>query len=124
MSECATFSAGSQVVSRSGRRVVAVGGHSQFAELLNALSVNASDCDVIFVESVARGYSRVKQLTPDLVIVASEIEDVTACQVLSMLKIDDNTAGIPVVTWLTRGEPLEFDDIIAAANAGRDVQAS
>jgi CheY-like chemotaxis protein len=116
MRRCTTFSAGSQAVSRSHRNIVAVSGRSQPAELLDALSIDASDCDVIFVESVACGYSRIKQLMPDLVIVFLEIDDVAACQLLSMLKIDGDTSRIPVVTLATRREESEFEDIIAWMN--------
>ena len=116
MRGCTTFGAGSQAVSRSRRSVVAVSGRSQPAELLDALSIDASDCDVIFVESVARGYSRIKQLRPDLVLVFLEIDDVAACQLLSMLKIDGDTSRIPVVTLPTRREKSEFEDIIAWMN--------
>jgi hypothetical protein len=108
----ATFSAGSQVMS-SRRTVVAVSGHPQRAELLDALLIEANDYDVIIVESIAHGYSRVKQVTPDLVIVYCEIDDVAACRLLSMLKIDGDMSGIPVVTRATRGEDREFEDIIA-----------
>ena len=60
------------------------------------------------MESVAHGYSRIKQVMPDLVIVYLEIEDVAGCQLLSMLSIDDDLFGIPVVTCST-GRALEMN---------------
>ena len=91
-------------------------GDPQRAELLDLLSVDANSYDVIFVESVARGYSRIKQVTPDLVIVLLEIDDVATCQLLSMLNIGTDTSGIPVVTRAARREESEFEDFIAEVN--------
>jgi DNA-binding NarL/FixJ family response regulator len=99
-------------MSGSLRSVVVVSGHPHRAELLDALLVDTNDFDVVFVESIARGYSRIKQLTPDLVIVSSEIDDVAACQLLSMLQIDGDVSRIPVVTCATRHEESELDDDI------------
>jgi hypothetical protein len=102
--------------SRSLRSLVAVSGDPQRAGLLDALLVDANDYDVIFVDSIAHGYSRIKQVTPDLVMVLFEIDDVAAYQLLSMLKIDGDMAGIPVVTCAIRHEDRELEDIIAGLN--------
>ena len=64
------------------------------------------------MESIAHGYSRIKQVTPDVVIVLSEIDDVAACQLLSMLKIDGELSRIPVVTRATRHVESEREDDI------------
>ena len=101
---------------RSLRSLVAVSGDPQRAELLDALLVDANNYDVIFVDSIAHGYSRIKQVTPDLVMVLFEIDDVAAYQLLSMLKIDGDMAGIPVVTCAIRRDDRELEDIIAGLN--------
>jgi DNA-binding NarL/FixJ family response regulator len=85
-------------MSRSLRRIVMVSGHPQAAPNLDDLLVETNDYDVIFVESIACGYSRIKQVTPDLVIVLLEIDDFGACQLLSMLKVDRDVSRTPVVT--------------------------
>jgi hypothetical protein len=54
------------------------------------------------LESLARGYSRIKQLAPDAIIVLVEMEDPAACQLLSMLKADGDTSRIPIITWVKR----------------------
>jgi hypothetical protein len=95
------------------RTVVAVGGDPDHAEFLDALMGDVNDRDVIFVEPVAHGYSRVKQLSPALVVVLSEIDDPGACQLLSMLSADGATSSIPVVTLVTRRERSAFAQIIA-----------
>jgi hypothetical protein len=48
--------------------------------------VDTSDYDVVYVESIANGYSRIRQVSPDLVIVHSEIADLAACRLLSIVK--------------------------------------
>ena len=111
-------------MSRWPRSVVAVSGDTQRAELLDALQLDGNDYGVVFVESFAGGYSRIKQLTPDLVLVFLEIDDVAACRLLSMLKIDCQTSGIPVVTWTARPEPSRDEDIFAEVTRDLSCQIS
>jgi hypothetical protein len=107
----AAFSAGRQIMSRPTRSVVAVSGDSERPELLDMLLFDANDCDVIFVESITRAYSRIKQVTPDLVVVLSEIDDVAACQLLSMLKVDASLPGMLVVMCAAGRTDSNCDDI-------------
>ena len=39
-----------------------------------------------------------------------------ACQLLSMLNMDRDTSAIPVVTWMTRHEETEFEELLAQLN--------
>jgi hypothetical protein len=107
----AASSAGRQIMSRPTRSVVAVSGDLQRPELLDTVLFDANHCDVIFVESIARAYSRIKQVTPDLVVVLSEIDDVAACQLLSMLKNDASLSGMLVVMWATKRTDCNCEDI-------------
>ena len=116
--KCAAFIGGGPVMSRSLRTVVVVIGHPQQAELPDALLVETNGYDVVFVESIARGYSRIKQVTPDSVIVVSDIDDVAACQLLTMLEIDDEVSRIPVVRCVTRLAESELEDDVL--DLGRD----
>jgi hypothetical protein len=100
-------------MSRPLRSVVVVGGRPGRAPNLHNLLVDTNDYDVIFVESIARGYSRIKQVTPDFVIVVLGIDDVAACQLLSMMKIDRDVSRIPMVTWARQREESELEDEIA-----------
>ena len=75
------------------------------------LLFDANDCDVIFVESITRAYSRIKQVTPDLVVVLSEIDDVAACQLLSMLKVDASLSGMLVVMCAAGRTDCNCEDI-------------
>jgi len=98
-------------MSHAPRSLVAVSQDPERAALLDALA-DAGDYDVIFVESVAHGYSRIKQVMPDLVIVYAEIDDVAVCQLLSMLNLDDDLFGMPVVTCATRRAESTFEDLV------------
>ena len=103
--------------------VVAVCGESRHAELFDALLADPYDYDVIFVDSIARGYSRVKELRPDMVVIFALIDDPGACQLLSMLTVDRATRGIPVFTCATKHED-RFDALIAEIDARASCAAS
>jgi hypothetical protein len=79
------------------RSVVAISRDQQRVELLDSLS-DATEFQTIYVESIEGGYSRIKHVNPDLVIVAFAIDDDAACRLLSMLKSDDSLACVPVIT--------------------------
>jgi hypothetical protein len=81
--------------------VVAIIGDSMRDEPVDLLWLDRNDYDVIHVESVALGYSRIKQLTPDLVVVFMAIDDSAACRLLSMLTMDGDVSGIPVVMYVS-----------------------
>jgi DNA-binding NarL/FixJ family response regulator len=101
-------------MNRPLRSLVVIGGHPQRVESLCDLLVDANGYDVIVMESIARGYSRIKQLTPDFVIVLMQIDDMAACQLLSMLKIDRDVSRIPLLTCAMRAEASELEDDDAA----------
>jgi hypothetical protein len=113
--------AGFLATNRSTRTVVLVIGRVPEAQSLDALLVATSDYDVIFVESIAHSYSRIKRVVPDLVIISSEIDDVAACQLLSMLRADRRSLGIPVLTCPRLREQYDLDDDFA--DLGEDTSA-
>ena len=98
------------------RCVVAVSGDPQRADLMDALLADANRRDIVFVESIAHGYSRIKQLTPDIVVILLGDDDADACRLLSMLNMDRDTSDIRVVTWMTSHEETEFEDYFAQLN--------
>src|SRR5438105_14497689 len=79
------------------QQVVVVSNESQLNGLLDTV-LDAGQYDVVFVESTAHAYSHIKRLSPHLIIVCLDIDDIDGFQVLSMLKLDSETKGIPVVT--------------------------
>jgi DNA-binding NarL/FixJ family response regulator len=100
-------------MNRPLRTVVLVSRHAPQAQALDALVVATSDYDVIFVESMAHSYSRIKQVAPDLVVISSEIDDVATCQLLSMLRVDRLSSAVPVLTCPTFREEGDPDHDLA-----------
>jgi DNA-binding response OmpR family regulator len=84
-------------VRSTSQQVVVVSKQSQLNGLLETV-LDAGQYDVVFVESTEHAYSHIKRLTPHLIIVCLDIDDLDGFQVLSMLKLDADTKGIPVVT--------------------------
>jgi PleD family two-component response regulator len=80
------------------QKVVIVNGSARTLELLETI-LEAGHYDFVFVESNRHAYSQIKHVRPDLVILCISIDDLEGFQVLSMLKLDDATRGIPVVTY-------------------------
>ena len=107
---------------RPPRTVVLVCGHAPQAQSLDALLVATSAYDVIFVESIAHSYSCIKRAAPDLVIISSEVDDVATCQLLSMLRADRRSAGIPVLTCPTFREQHDLDYDLAELDQGTSAQ--
>ena len=106
-------SAGHQRVNRAYRSIVAVSGDLHRPELMDALLADGADCDVVYLESIERGYSRIKQIVPDSIVVFVGIDDVPACQLMAMLKLDRDTRTIPLVACMSRQAPTELDDLAA-----------
>ena len=90
-------------VRSTSQQVVVVSKQSQLNGLLETV-LDAGQYDVVFVESTEHAYSHIKRLTPHLIIVCLDIDDLDGFQVLSMLKLDDDTKNIPVVTCTMQQE--------------------
>jgi PleD family two-component response regulator len=91
------------------QKVVIVNGSSQILELLEGV-LEAGHYDVVFVESNAHAYSQIKRVQPNLVILCVHIDDPDGFQVLSMLKLDDATRRIPVLTYTTEFEAPQEEE--------------
>ena len=90
-------------VRSTSQQVVVVSKQSQLNGLLETV-LDAGQYDVVFVESTEHAYSHIKRLTPHLIIVCLDIDDIDGFQVLSMLKLDDDTKFIPVVTCTVQAD--------------------
>ena len=88
-------------MSRPPLSVVAVSNDALRPQLLDGLLVDDNNYTVIVVESVEGAYSRVRQVQPDVVVLLINIDDVDACQLLSMLHMDRSLRGMSVVTCAT-----------------------
>jgi len=56
--------------------------------------------DVEFVASDDEPYATIAALKPDLVVVSLGLDDLTGFQLLTMLRLDPETAGIPVLSYV------------------------
>ena len=93
---------------RETQKVVIVNGSPDVLEMLESV-MDPGHYDIVFVESGAHAYSQIKRVQPQLVILCMRIEDVEGFQVLSMLKLDDDTFRIPVLTYTTEYEGQDTD---------------
>jgi len=90
------------------QRVVIVNGSLEILELIETI-LKAGHYDVVFVESNQHAYSQIKRVQPDLVILCVRIDSLDGFQVLSMLKLDEETRDIPVLTYTTEYEGQEVE---------------
>ena len=91
------------------QKVLIVDGSSDILALLETV-LDAGHYDVVFVESSEHAYSHIKRAQPNLIILCMRIEDRDGFQVLSMLKLDDETRRIPVLTHTEfEGQEVEHE---------------
>ena len=88
---------------RAAQKVVIVNGSTEVLKLLEAV-LEAGHYDVVFVESHEHAYSQIKRVKPNLVILCVRVDSAEGFQVLSMLKLDEETRGVPVLTYMTEYE--------------------
>jgi len=89
---------------RVTQKVVIVNGNSGVLDALDT-ALEAGHYDVVFVESSQHAYSQIKRVQPDLVILCIQIDSADGFQVLSMLKLDEDTRSIPVLTYTIEATP-------------------
>jgi hypothetical protein len=95
------------------RSVVVVSSDAQRANLLNALLTDENDFAIIYVESFAGAYARVRDVRPALVIALLDSDDdADGCQMLSMLKIDRDTRDTPIETCVNWHDRFEFEPAV------------
>ena len=108
----ATTTTDHAATSPATQKVVIVNGSTDMLTLLETV-LDAGHYDVVFVESSDHAYSHIKRVQPNLVILCMRIEDRDGFQVLSMLKLDDETRAIPVLTYTTEYEGQETEEEVA-----------
>src|SRR5690349_2281780 len=99
------------------QKVVIINGSAEIIELLETV-LDAGHYGVVFVESSAHACSQIKRVRPDLVILCVGMDDAEGLQVLSMLKLDDQTRTIPILTYAAEREADEDADEIAEPSDG------
>src|SRR5919109_1044406 len=78
----------------STQKVVIVNGSTEMLQMLETL-LEAGHYKVVFVEAIEHAYSQIKRVQPNLVILCVSVDDADGFQVLSMLKLDQDTRDIP-----------------------------
>ena len=69
-------------------------------------------CNLLILDSRTGAYSDIKRLRPSLVVIGAQLEeDEDACQLLTILKLDDETRRIPVVTIATDDADTDVGDL-------------
>jgi PleD family two-component response regulator len=94
---------------RIARKVAIVNGSTDVLEVLETV-LDAGQYDLVFVDANERAYSQIRTMQPDLVILCVRIEDLDGFHLLSMLKLDDETRSIPVLTYTTEYEGQDDED--------------
>ncbi len=84
-------------------KVVIVNGTTELLDLVQPV-LTAGRYDVVFVESSAHAYSQIKRERPSLVILCLDMQERDGFDVLSMLKLDEDTRAIPLLTCLSEYE--------------------
>jgi CheY-like chemotaxis protein len=73
-------------------------------------AVEAGRYGVVFIESIDHAYSQIKRVQPNLVILCVRLDEMSGFHVLSMLKMDEATRSIPVVTYAAEEHDLQECD--------------
>jgi PleD family two-component response regulator len=94
------------------QKVVVVNGNTEVLGMLESV-LDAGRYDMVFVEPGERAYSQIKKVLPNLVILCTRIERLDGFQILTMLKLDPDTARIPVLTYTTEHEGQDFDTVLS-----------
>ncbi len=84
-------------------------GEDSLLDILETFDPNGR-YNVVLIEPCATAYSRIKSVQPHLVVLCTRIEDTEAFDLLTMLKLDPETAAIPVLTYTTEEEAEDSDE--------------
>jgi len=95
--------AGTGALTQAVQNVVIVNGNAAVLDMVET-ALDAGHYDVVFVENSRHAYSQIKRVLPNLVILCLHVDDIDGFQVLSMLKLDEDTRSIPVLTYTTQAE--------------------
>ena len=101
-----------RLATEPAQKVVVVNGNTEVLGMLET-ALDAGRYDMVFVESSERAYSQIKKVRPNLVILCTRIEHLNGFQLLTMLKLDQETRDIPVLTYTTEYEGQDFDEAIS-----------
>jgi CheY-like chemotaxis protein len=90
-------------------KVVIVNGSPEVMAVVES-AVEAGHYGMVFIESIEHAYSQIKRVQPNLVILCVRLGDMHGLQVLSMLKLDEATRRIPVITYAAEEQAAVEED--------------
>ena len=106
------------VSTTNSQQVVIVDGSAEIMDEIETV-LDAGNYDIVFVESTEHAYSQIKRVQPNLVILCVDLEEPAAFHVLSMLKLDQATRHIALLTYTlegTRTDRLDEEEIDASSD--------
>jgi len=101
-----------QIAATPVQKVVVVNGNTEVLGMLETV-LDAGRYDMVFVESSDHAYSRIKKVVPNLLILCTRIEELEGFQLLTMLKLDEETKDIPILTYTTEYEGQDFESAMS-----------
>ncbi|NOT26681.1 MAG: hypothetical protein HOP16_11320 [Acidobacteria bacterium] len=102
------------------QKVVVVDGGIEMLGGLEAM-LHAQRYQMVFAQSNDLAYSQIKKAQPNLVVLCGGIEQVEASQLLTMLKLDPDTRGIPLLTYMPDQKERELEAELLRLEAEEDV---
>ena len=118
MSDVLNVSDLSQTV--AAQKVVIINGNPKVSELLDDI-LEPGYYNIIFLESSEHSYTQVKYIKPNLVILCVSVDDMDGLQVLSMMKFDEETKNIPVMTHVIEQEESDSHEEDQAESQGTEM---
>jgi len=109
MTNAATTEMLRHTAATTAQKVVIVNGTPEILDLLETV-LDAGHYDVVFVESSEHAYSQIKRVQPNLAIICVSLDEPDGFQVLSMLKLDEETRAIPVLTYMSEHGRDELEE--------------
>ncbi len=91
------------------QRVVVVNSSPEILTLAERV-LDHGHYDVIVVESMAHAYTKIRRVQPNLVILCLELGDGQGFQLLTMLRLDPSTRGIPLLTYTAEDSVCPVDE--------------
>lgn len=102
------------------QKVVVVDGGIEMLGGLEAM-LHAQRYQMVFAQSNDLAYSQIKKAQPNLVVLCGGIEQLESSQLMTMLKLDPDTRGIPLVTYIPDQKDRDLAAELLRLEAEEDV---
>ena len=72
------------------------------------------DYDIVVLEPLAHAYSQIRRVKPTLIVLCLSLDDVDCFQLLTMLRVDRETAAIPIRMFVGSQTEAEEEEVASA----------